>query len=114
MKYGINLLENKHKATTKPVSNGLKRLRLVAIGSLFFVSAASIVLFLLIALSPLPQLQRQESESRQQLTHYNSDMLKLAIVNERAGAIGSIVASRPSYDKAIEMLKNKAPAGTEI
>lgn len=114
MNYGINLLENKNKSKAKPASSGLRKLRWIAIGSLFFVSSASVILFLLIALSPLPQLQRQEATARQTLSQYNSEMVKLAVINERTGAISSIIASRPSYDKTIEMLKSIAPDGVVI
>lgn len=85
-----------------------------AIGLLFIVSVSSVTLFILISLSPLPELKRQEQGLRNTLAQSSEDMAKLALLDERTGAIADLLEQRTSYDKTIELLQNKLPSNAAI
>ncbi len=79
----------------------LQVMRFFAMLLLFTVSAAAIILFILTALSPLPQLQRQEQSLRNALAGSHTEMGKLQLLDERVTSAGEILKARKQYDAII-------------
>ncbi len=113
MNKGINLLKAKQYRFNVP-SDRLGRLRVLAIGSLFIVSVTSIIILILIVLSPLPQLKRQEQDAKSLLSRSHKDIAKFLFVNKRADTIGDIFLKQKNYSKTIEALQANIPNGVEI
>jgi Tfp pilus assembly protein PilN len=111
---GINLLGDKKQISLTPAIKKLYTLRLIAVGLLFTVSAVSIMLFLLIALSPLPGLQKQEQEALRILSEHHPDMAKFYLVNERLKASNVILEKRRNFDKTFETVEKQMPSGLSI
>lgn len=114
MSRGINLLVEEKKKTVHPLITKIIALRISAVGLLFLVSILSVILFLLIALSPIPQLRRQEQVAKDNLATFHPDIAKLQIINERATAIAGIMTKRTAFDKTIDFLQSKLPRGVSI
>lgn len=114
MSKGINLLGAEQRISAKIGSQKLKILRATAVWSLFGISGASIVLFLLIALSPLPSLQKQEQDVRAALAQHHPDVAKLLLVNDRLKGSEEILARRGSFNQTLDAIQAKMPEDTEI
>jgi Tfp pilus assembly protein PilN len=114
MSEGINLLDpNKQGANTADAKR-LQTMRFVAIGMLFIVSVSSVVLFMLVSLSPLPQLQQQEEELKVTLSQSGDDMAKLALLEERTTSIDALLKGRTSYEEILALLQSKLPSNAQI
>lgn len=113
MNSGINLLTEKKKVNS-PFLKQLNLMRFFAVALLFGVSAASIILFILIALSPIPELQRQEQVALTTLSQSHTEMAKLAVVNERMDAVAKVLETRTNYDKILSAVKSKMPNSVSI
>ena len=109
MNKGINLLGSKKKSNIAPAVKKLKLLRLIAVCMLFIVTAFSITLFILIALTPLPKLKEQERISQTNLLNFSADITKLQVVNDRLASISDVLSKRPTYDKKIDLIKSNLP-----
>jgi hypothetical protein len=72
---------------------------------LFTVSVASVVFFLLVALSPIPQLRKQEDDASTRLTSLQADIIKLSLINERATSIKSFIDSRQDYGDKLSTIQ---------
>lgn len=114
MSKGINLLGAEKQISVKKASRKIKLVRTVAIGLLFGVSGLSIVLFLLIALSPLPSLQKQEQNALNTLVQYHPDVAKLFLVKERIKASELILATRSNFDQTLNKITEKIPGNATI
>ena len=106
MNEGINLL-NPHKEST-PVAfvHRIRIMRIITIGLLFTVSVSAIILFILVALSPLPALQNQEQSLRQTLSQSKNDIVKLTLVNERTSAIDTVLNKRKQLDQVLALIQS--------
>lgn len=115
MNKGINLLADKRdfKSFSRE-RDRLKIFRFGAVGLLFAVSISSMIVSILIVFSPLPQLAKQEQEARDKLAALRFDIMKLVFINERGDSIRKILNKRPAYDKKIEIIKSKVPAGVTL
>jgi hypothetical protein len=112
MSNSINLLTSKNKnKSLSGVFTKLRILRFIAVFFLFGVAASSIMLFILIALSPLPTLQSQERAASEALGQQQLDMGKIALVNERGERISDFLSKRQSFDTIIEQVQSKMPSG---
>lgn len=114
MNSGINLLDYKNKIQPKHENNKQRPLRLIAVSLLFIVSVSSVIFFLLVALSPLPQLRKQEKIASFNLTLVHPDIVKLMLVKERTDNIQKLIDSRPYYDKFLNSIQTKLPPGVII
>lgn len=110
----INLLDFKVKATPKRSFKAQKALRLTAIGLLFTVSFLSVVFFILVALSPIPQLNKQKDNLAATLSASHGDVAKLYIVNDRVNAISSFITQRQQFDSKINYIQSKISPGVSI
>jgi hypothetical protein len=112
---GINLLvDRRNVRPLAPLKRRLRIFRLSAIAILFGVGAASVILSVLILLSPLPQLKRDEQKARDDLAAYRIDINKLAFINDRGDGIRQIISKRSSYDKKLDVIESKMPAGVSF
>ncbi|HUQ85413.1 MAG TPA: PilN domain-containing protein [Candidatus Limnocylindrales bacterium] len=109
----INLLDYKSKINVSKHRNN-SSLRIIAVGLLFLVSAASIVLFILISLSPLPELSKQKKAAEFNLSLSSSEIVKLGLVNDRIQIINNILKNRPQYDQFLNNLQSLLPSGVAI
>lgn len=109
---GINLIKTE-KDTKKlsPIRGRLWIFRLISMLLLFGVGLASVIVTILIAYSPLPELQKIEAEERSNLSQYNIDINKVVFVNERGDSIREILKNRNSYDAKLNYIKEVVPSG---
>ncbi len=114
MKNSINLLDYKNKIHPKQDHVKHRHLRLIAISLLFLVSSLSMIFFILITLSPLPQLRKQEKIASFNLTQSHPDIIKLALIKERTDKIQELINKRPYYDKTLKTIQEKIPRGVTI
>lgn len=114
MNKGINLLRPEERLTVKPASLKLGFLRVVALSLLFGVSAISIVLFLLIALSPLPTLQKQEQSALSAIAKFHPDIAKLFIVDDRLKNGQTILTQRKKLDEPLSKILEKMPGSVAV
>lgn len=114
MSNGINLLDYKDKVERKKESRNIKILRISAIAFLFLVSALSITFFMLIALSPLPDLERRQNLASSTLSQSINDIIRLKLVKERAAGVTKIIENRKSYNIFIDYLREKVPSGVSV
>jgi hypothetical protein len=114
MSNGINLIATKNQSFLAPLLDKIKILRFIAVTLLFIVSVASVILFILIALSPLPALRTQEQTSLATISAYHTDIAKVMILQERVTSIDGIIAKRGNYTTILDALKSKLSGSTEI
>ncbi len=114
MNNSINLLDYKNKIQPKHINNKQRSLRIVAISLLFIVSLSSIIFFILVALSPLPQLRKQEKIASFSLSTAHADIVKLALIKDRADDIQELVDKRPYFDKVLNSIQTKLPSSVSI
>jgi hypothetical protein len=107
----INLLGQKKQTLDTATARKIKVFRTIAMVMLFGVSALSIILFILIAVSPLPALKIQEQQSRDTLANYHPDIAKLALVDDRLRTAVQVLNKRPNFDKMFDTVKEKMPSG---
>lgn len=117
MSEGINLLDPNKNTGPAVFLRRIETMRVITIGLLFIISASSIILFILVALSPLPALQKQEQSLRETLTSSKSDIVKLTLVNNQTNSIDSLLTQRQSFDQPLSLIQDKLTSGltaTEI
>jgi hypothetical protein len=114
MNKGINLLGEKKQKPLSPVLKKIEVLRIIAIGLLFTVSSASIVLFLLIFLSPLPALQQREKEALSAIGQYHNDMGRLELINDRLKSSAIIIKQRNNFDEKLSAVYNMMSADLTV
>lgn len=89
-------------------------MRWIAIGLLFLVSVSSMILFFLIALSPLPELQQQQDERLATLATLRVPMTKVLLLQERMDTISGLLAKRNDVDKTIQSVLSKLPTDVSV
>lgn len=105
----INLLKTKKQTAATSSIKELFLLRWIAIGLLFVISSLSIILFLLIALSPLPRLQKQRENDLRTLSSYHPEMAKFYLIEERLKSSGLILDKRRNFDELLTTLIDQIP-----
>src|SRR5260370_33643640 len=100
MNKGINLLKTEKKISVAVASQKLNIIRLIAVGLLFATSALSTVLFLLIVLSPLPDLQKQEKTLLATISQSHPDIAKLFLINDRLKSSDTIINKRNKFEQS--------------
>lgn len=114
MSDSINLLHPDKNSKKLPSVKRLEGMRLFAGGMLFLVSTASVILFILVAISPLPKLQQQQRSLELTLAESKKDIAKLAYVHERASAINMILTKRQSLDRVLNLIQSNLPPDTRV
>lgn len=112
----INLLFDQSGSSYAQLLTKLRVLRVVAIGLLFLVGTASIMLFLMIALSPLPRLRAEEERLTDTIKSgsYQSKMDKYFIISSRLKDINTVLAQRPDVVKTYELLESTLAGSVKI
>lgn len=113
MSNDINLYKFK-KGKLSSEGKRLSLLRGVAIIALFCISASAVILYILIALSPLPALKKEEENSLNAMSLLHDDEAKEIIVHERMDVIGSILSKRQHFDKIIKDVTSLLPSGLTV
>ena len=114
MNKDINLLYSKKQQSLNELTVRVKLFRWVALGALFLVGGVSIILFLLLIASPLPQLKSTEKSLTGSLAQSHEKLLKQTLLSGRLSDIALITAKRSHYGDDLEMLRNELPSGSEI
>jgi hypothetical protein len=114
MNEAINLLEPRKKGASEVLLRRLDKTRVIMTGILFIVSVASVILFILVALSPLPALQNQEQTMQDTLARSKNDIVKYELVNERLDAISTTLAKRQVLDQDLSLIESKIPPDVRI
>lgn len=114
MNEGINLLESNKKTNSVIPLKHLQTMRIIVVGLLFIVSVSSVILFILVTISPLPTLQKQEQSLEQSVTLSKDYIVKLALVKERTKAIAQFLANRQDFDQTLEILESKLTGDATI
>lgn len=107
MNEGINLIDSNKKNTPIFFVHQMLTMRIIVVGLLFIVSVSSVILFILVDLSPLPTLQRQEQSLEQNLSLSKSDIAKLILVKDRTNAISQFLTKRQELDQTIGVIESK-------
>jgi len=114
MNSNINLLPERKKNQRSLLPQHLKIARIAAVSLLFVVSVFTIILYILIGLSPLPQLKQQENLATSALVQAHPDIARLLFVNERTKSISQLLANRSSFDEQIDSLQSKLSGDVSI
>ena len=114
MSNGINLIATKNQTILTPFLKKIRVIRFIAVGLLFTVAVSSTILFILIALSPLPALKKQEQATLATLAEFHPDIARLMILNERVNRISTIISKRPDYNTVLNAVKSKLSPETNI
>lgn len=115
MNKGINLAVDKGRVKSVPlIKDRSKLLRISSMAMMFVVGASSIVIYILVVFSPLPQLRSDEQQLKNELSVFQTDIYKLAFINERGDSIRKIIAQRPAYDKKLELIESKLPLDVQL
>lgn len=114
MNNNINFLDYKNKVITRRGNTKEKLLRKIALILLFTISSLSVVLFILITLSPLPELAKQRKAASFNLSLADKDIGKLILVKERSDKIQQIIEKRNNYNEDLENFQNILPQGVTI
>lgn len=114
MNNSINLLDYKNKVAVTPSSSKQRLLRKIAVGLLFTSATFSIMFFMLISFSPLPQLEETRKRASDTLSSHDKDIAKLILVKERTDNIKQILDTRTKYDEILGSLQSKLPPGTAV
>lgn len=114
MSKGINLLKTEKKISVSPASAKVYVARLIAIIILFGISAISIILFLLILLSPLPNLQNQEKNLLATAANSHPDMAKLVFIKDRVKSSQTIINNRQHFDQSLGLIQKRMTSDLQI
>jgi len=114
MNEGINLLGQGKKKTSEAFLRRVNTARVIMLGLLFIVSVTSVILFILVALSPLPALKEQEASLTQTLTRSKDDVVKFDLLKERMSTINTTLSQRQSLTTILLLIKPKLPSDSQI
>jgi hypothetical protein len=114
MNNNINLLGHKDQITVPRASQKLKLLRVIAVLLLFSISAASVILYILIYFSALPAAQQREQTALAEIATSHPEMQKIALIQDRLNGISVVITQRNQYDKVIGSVQSKMPPGLSL
>lgn len=109
----INLLHGSTSRKNKLLSK-LAAIRMVSMSFLFVISFSSIVLFILIALSPLPSLQQREIEEARTLATFDKKIVKILLTKERLTNAGKILQTRNVRAETLQKLAAQVPGDLTV
>jgi len=94
MNNGINLVVKRVEPQAALLQKRIKLLRIIALSGLGLVTLVSIVLFIMIIASPLPNLREKESNLFTSLNQENSKIQRVVFVDKQLDHIQNILATR--------------------
>ena len=86
----------------------------ISISLLFGFAFFSIVLFILISLSPLPSLQEREKVETKRLSFFKDTIVKINLTKERIDNVDKILRDRPTYSQSLLTIKSLLPTEAAI
>jgi len=95
-------------------SKSLKILRIAAIFSIIFISAASVLLFLLINQISPSNIKKQEDKILFSIKFLHERQAKFAILNDKIADISKILNSRTNYESEMNSFLDKIPNDVSI
>ncbi len=107
MNEGINLLAPNKNTGSSQLLRRIQKMRFMTIALLFIISVSSVILFILVALSPLPTLQRQEQFLRQSLNAQKDSIVKLSVVDTQTTSVAQLISKRKAFDKQLALIQDK-------
>lgn len=107
MNEGINLLEPIKKGSSISFLRHIQLMRLIVVSILFVVSISSVILFILVSLSPLPVLKQQQTSLEQTITSSKNYIVMLALTKERAASISQFLNTRHKYGQTLRVIQSK-------
>jgi hypothetical protein len=110
----INLSLNKRQEENARSKKQLLALRWLAVGMLFITGTAAIILFILIASSPLPNLRKQENGLLFQMTQLHEKMGKHLLVSDQLRDISTIITTREDITKTIRLIREQMPTTVNL
>ncbi|HVZ58761.1 MAG TPA: hypothetical protein VG935_03365 [Patescibacteria group bacterium] len=110
----INLLYSKKQLSLNKLALRVRFVRWIAFSVFFLVAGVSMMFFLLLLASPLPELQKTESDLTAQLSQSHDKILKQTLLSIRLTDIAQITAKRSAYGDDLASLRADLPASTTI
>lgn len=108
----INLIKNEKQEINYTFIKQAALLHIIAVGMLFVVSFLSVLLFILITLSPLPSLRQREKNESKQLSYFSDSMAKVLLTDDRLTEIKTLLSKRSTYSKIVNPVKSLLPGNT--
>lgn len=105
MNEGLNLLEPNKTTGPGNLLHHLQVMRIITIGLLFIISVTSVVIFILVSISPLPGLKNQEQTLEETLQQSRNDIVTLGIVNGQTTAISMLMNNRETFNIPLSLIK---------
>lgn len=104
----VNLLQNSGGRNYASIITKLRVMRFIAVAALFITSAFSIMLFLVIAFSPLPRLVQEEERYIANLNsgENREKMDKYYFINSRLLDVDNLLAKRPEIITSYELVES--------
>lgn len=109
MNKDINLIRAKSQNPLTRLFDKIVLIRVLAVSLLSLVAAVSLAFFLLVAFSPLPQLQQEEKTKKTQIQLLHRRMGVVLGTQERLTAISSLLNTRSDIGKLMEQMDAKLP-----
>lgn len=113
MKNEINLFTQR-KHFDRRLRQQLTLLRNVSIGLLFVVTASSMILFFLIAASPLPEIKKQESAALFRISQLHVKMGKHLLVQDQLKHVDKLEKARDRFDELLPLIKENSPPTVRV
>jgi hypothetical protein len=114
MNEGINLLAPNKNKGSGDLLRRIQKMRFLTIALLFIVSVSSVILFILVALSPLPALQKQAQSLQQSLATSKDSIVKLTLVNSQTDSISQLLTKRKSFELPLRLIQDKFSGDMKI
>jgi hypothetical protein len=106
MKNEINLLPQRKKTSDKD-SKELRLLRFLSIGVLVVVVSLSIGSFFITALSPLPELRKEEDDYSSQLDALRPKAAQYMLIQNRLKGTSKFLTTRPIHPEAMADIESE-------
>lgn len=114
MSESINLLDPNKNNTSGFSLKRIQKMRFFSMSFLFLVSVSSVIFFILVALSPLPELQRQEQSLKLTLAESKTALAQHTLVNERIETITTVIDSRVSLENTLTLIQQNVPGNVTV
>lgn len=111
---GINLLASQQKKDNTLLLKRLRIVRFIAMGFLFVVGSTSVVLFILIAASPLPKLKQQENAALVTLNTLHPRLGKYMLIQNQLDDIGTLIKTRTYFDQTYDTITAQLPPSVQL
>lgn len=113
MNTNINLLLHADRETLER-KRRVKTLSFIAIMFLAGVGAISLIIFLLVQITNIPSIKKEQNDVRERISKLQNKQAKLFLVNNRIDNIEKILQKRIDLAKVTDFLLAKTPGGLFI